>query len=97
MPKKTKPKKPKKEELKFTVGAVITKPGSTIKYKTGKWREFKPVRDAKKCIHCGFCWMFCPENAITEKFDANLDYCKGCGICAQECPVKCIKMVKEEK
>ncbi|MFP3483271.1 MAG: 4Fe-4S binding protein, partial [Caldivirga sp.] len=25
----------------------------------------------------------------------NYDYCKGCGICANECPVKAIKMVPE--
>lgn len=97
------PRKKKKSAMKgrngleFTVGAVITKPGSSIKNKTGSWKEFRPVRDAKKCIRCGFCWMFCPDNAINEEFEANLDYCKGCGICAQECPVKCITMVKEEK
>jgi Pyruvate/2-oxoacid:ferredoxin oxidoreductase delta subunit len=27
----------------------------------------------------------------------DLDYCKGCGICAEECPSKCIAMVEEEK
>lgn len=25
----------------------------------------------------------------------NYDICKGCGICAEECPVKAIEMVKE--
>ncbi|MFW6113967.1 MAG: 4Fe-4S binding protein, partial [Actinomycetota bacterium] len=25
------------------------------------------------------------------------DYCKGCGVCAEECPRKAITMVKEEK
>jgi len=27
----------------------------------------------------------------------NPDYCKGCGICANECPIKGIKMILEEK
>ena len=27
----------------------------------------------------------------------NYDYCKGCGICAEECPTKCIAMVEERK
>jgi pyruvate ferredoxin oxidoreductase delta subunit len=38
-----------------------------------------------------FCWVFCPENAIIvdgEKIAGiNYDYCKGCGICVNECPV----------
>jgi Pyruvate/2-oxoacid:ferredoxin oxidoreductase delta subunit len=25
----------------------------------------------------------------------NYDVCKGCGVCAEECPVKAIDMVKE--
>ncbi|KXA91095.1 pyruvate synthase, partial [candidate division MSBL1 archaeon SCGC-AAA259A05] len=29
--------------------------------------------------------------------EVDLDYCKGCGICAKECPVDAIEMVKEEK
>jgi len=28
--------------------------------------------------------------------DADLDYCKGCGICVRECPTHCIEMVPEE-
>ena len=30
-------------------------------------------------------------------YEKDLDYCKGCGICAEECPVKCIKMEVENK
>jgi pyruvate ferredoxin oxidoreductase delta subunit len=44
--------------------------------------------------------MDCPEGCITEDkdgfFEANLDYCKGCGICAHECWPAAIKMVNEE-
>jgi pyruvate ferredoxin oxidoreductase delta subunit len=29
-------------------------------------------------------------------YDTNFDYCKGCGICAAECPTSCIKMIPEE-
>ena len=46
-----------------------------------------------------FCWLFCPEGAIQvkdEKFvGIDLDHCKGCGICAHECPRKAITMVDE--
>ena len=91
----------KKEKPKISVGAVIDKPGSTIKNKTGGWRSFKPIIDQKKCIKCGICWTFCPDNAIRKnkkgEFEVNYDYCKGCGICAKECPAKAIMMKKEEK
>ena len=86
---------------KISVGAVIEEPGSTIKNKTVGWRSFRPVIDKTKCIKCGTCWKFCPDNAVRKnekgEFEINYDYCKGCGICAKECPVKAIKMVKEEK
>jgi len=90
-----------KSKVKINVGAIITEPGSTIKTKTGNWRMFKPVWDIKKCTQCMTCWMYCPDMAIPEKngkrLGTNMDYCKGCGICAKVCPFKAIKMVKEEK
>ena len=64
------------------------------------WRTFKPVLDPKKCTKCLRCWISCPDLAIIRKKDnsveVNYDYCKGCGICANECPSKAIEMVKEE-
>jgi pyruvate ferredoxin oxidoreductase delta subunit len=82
------------------LGGAITEPGSSRFYKTGDWKSFKPVVDKNKCIKCGLCYIFCPDAAIYEDnegfFVANLDYCKGCGICASECYVQCIKMVEEE-
>lgn len=82
-------------------GAIIDKPGSSVKNKTGGWRSKQPILDKKKCIGCGNCWKFCPAGAIKKtkdgKFEIDYDMCKGCGICAKECPVKAIKMVKEEK
>jgi pyruvate ferredoxin oxidoreductase delta subunit len=47
------------------------------------------------------CFLFCPEGCIkqTEEgyFEADLYYCKGCGICAEECPKKAIMMQEEKK
>ena len=87
--------------MKFNTGAVVTEPGSSIKNKTGGWRAKRPIVDHSKCIKCGICWMYCPDNCINidKKTGAIIDYdfCKGCGICANVCPVKCIKMVKEKK
>jgi len=86
---------------KFNIAAIIDKPGSSIATKTGGWRTLKPVWHKEKCIQCMQCWIYCPDNAIPEKkgkrIETDLEFCKGCGICAQVCPVKCIEMVKEEK
>lgn len=84
-------------------GTVINKPGSSLEYKTGGWRNLKPVRDTEKCVNCLICWIYCPEGCIKVKdgkiVDTDLDYCKGCGICAEECPVKgkAITMVEDKK
>jgi Pyruvate/2-oxoacid:ferredoxin oxidoreductase delta subunit len=32
-----------------------------------------------------------------DKYEINYDYCKGCGICAQECPRGVIDLVEEER
>ncbi len=80
---------------------ITAKPGSSTANKTGSWKTYKPVFDHSKCIACGTCDQVCPEGVCSKqkdgKYDANLEYCKGCGICAHECPVKCIKMELEEK
>jgi len=31
----------------------------------------------------------------TMPVEIDLDYCKGCGVCAEECPAKAITMVRE--
>ena len=85
---------------KIPIGGNIVKPGNSLEYKTGDWKTFKPVRDAKKCTNCLLCFVFCPENCIKVKNgqiqDPDLNYCKGCGICETECPVKAISMKEEE-
>ena len=69
-------------------------------YQTGDWRTFKPVRDPKKCTKCLLCHMVCPDAAIkwsreNQDLEFDYNYCKGCGICANECALKAIKMVVE--
>jgi pyruvate ferredoxin oxidoreductase delta subunit len=82
------------------MGAVVIEPGSSVKYKTGDWRAFKPVVDKSKCVNCLLCWIYCPDSAIIrlEKWvEVKYEHCKGCGICAHECPTKAIEMVEEQK
>jgi len=82
------------------IGGLLLEPGSAMKYKTGDWRAFRPNVDQGKCINCLLCWIYCPDAAIVRKeknVDVNYDYCKGCGICANECPVKAITMTEEKR
>jgi 2-oxoacid:acceptor oxidoreductase delta subunit (pyruvate/2-ketoisovalerate family) len=62
--------------------------------------------EARRCLSCGNCFEcdncygVCPDNAVIKlgpgkRFAFNYDYCKGCGICVQECPCGAIVMVKE--
>ncbi len=86
--------KPTSKEL--PIGAIVTK--SSMEYETGDWGVEKPQIDLEKCTQCTLCHYFCPDGAITMKDDGDPEvhnnYCKGCGICAEECPVKCIEMVR---
>ena len=82
-------------------GCVVTEPGSAAQYKTGDWRSQRPVLNKKKCIKCGICYMYCPEGCVQANkegyFEADLFYCKGCGICARECWTQAIAMEEEKE
>lgn len=75
--------------------------GSSKTKHTGSWRTYAPVVDLESCTHCLKCWIFCPDSAVIvqEGRHAGTDYryCKGCGICAEECPAGCIEMVLESE
>jgi NADPH-dependent glutamate synthase beta subunit-like oxidoreductase len=67
--------------------------------------------EARRCMSCGNCFQcdncfgVCPDNAVIKLTDLldederhyriNLDYCKGCGLCAAECPCGAIVMEPE--
>jgi len=82
----------------FNLGGMVFSPGNACEYHTGSWRDQRPVLDNAKCIKCGICYIFCPEGCISQDADgyfvADLDYCKGCGICAHECWPGAITMVE---
>lgn len=49
------------------------------------------------CTECGNCFFFCPDISVKKNTDGygyviDMDYCKGCGICVQECPRGAMKM-----
>jgi len=82
-------------------GILITEPGCAAEFKTGDWRTgMIPVIDWEKCVKCGRCYIFCPDMAYAPNEDGTYtwlaDYCKGCGICAAECPAEAITMEEEE-
>ncbi len=85
----------------LNIGCVITEPGNAAEYKSGDWRSMRPIWDKDRCIQCGVCYIFCPDAAIykTEDnyFEADLYYCKGCGICVKECVTGAIRLVEEEE
>ena len=86
---------------KITVGAINPEAGSSKSYKTGSWRSMRPKIDFDKCTKkCYFCFEYCPDGAVSKSDDGpviDFDYCKGCGICAVECPKEAIEMETEEK
>ena len=72
----------------------------------GGLTEDNALFEARRCLSCGNCFEcdncygVCPDNAVIklgpgQRFEFNLDYCKGCGICAAECPCGAIEMVTE--
>lgn len=64
------------------------------------------IAEAKRCFSCGVCDQcdncitYCPDVAISrrgDEYEVDYDYCKGCGICAEECPRWVISLIEEEK
>jgi len=79
---------------------------STFDEVVGGLDEGNALFEARRCLSCGNCFEcdncygVCPDNAVIKlgpgkRFQFNLDYCKGCGICVSECPCGAIKMVPE--
>ncbi|MCP4126700.1 MAG: NAD(P)-binding protein [Gammaproteobacteria bacterium] len=73
----------------------------------GNLDEDNAQYEARRCMSCGNCFEcdncygVCPDNSVTKlgpgkRFEFKYDYCKGCAICATECPCGAIKMVPED-
>ncbi len=73
------------------------------------WRNVRPVIDEASCTGCMQCYLACPDGVIfkvpaqgeagaTGKTVAiDLDFCKGCGVCAAVCKFSSIEMIPETK
>ncbi len=90
--------------FKILTSASTSGPGDAGR--TGSWRVERPVIDLSRCTPartgkhaCHLCWLYCPDSTVSKEIEPaiNLEYCKGCGICAEECPVGAIAMVPEEE
>ena len=68
--------------------------------------ESNALYEARRCLSCGNCfdcdncYGVCPDNSVIKLgpgngFEFNYDFCKGCGICAAECPCGAIVMTPE--
>ena len=56
------------------------------------------------CMACDNCWTLCPDSAVLkarheaeggDDYVFDYEFCKGCGLCAHECPCGYIDMVPE--
>jgi NADPH-dependent glutamate synthase beta subunit-like oxidoreductase len=80
---------------------------STFDEVVGGLTEENALFEARRCLSCGNCFEcdncfgVCPDNAVIklgpgQGYQFDLDFCKGCGICAQECPCGAIDMTPEQ-
>jgi len=72
----------------------------------GNLQESEAQWEARRCLSCGNCFEcdncygVCPDNAIRKlgkgkRFEIDYEYCKGCGLCAAECPCGAIDIKME--
>jgi pyruvate ferredoxin oxidoreductase delta subunit len=95
--------RPKKQEFKHPthIDEYPTGPqyaAGFLPETNASWRSFRPVVDHDACVYCLRCYLVCPDGTIMKedgKITIDMDYCKGCGVCAHECHKNAISMVKE--
>lgn len=76
----------------------------------GSLRHSQIAAESRRCFSCGTCfscdncWTLCPDEAVLKSVELapdgshyvfDYDYCKGCGLCAHECPCGYIGMVED--
>jgi NADPH-dependent glutamate synthase beta subunit-like oxidoreductase len=80
---------------------------STFEEVVGGLDDSTALFEARRCLSCGNCFScdncygVCPDNAVIKlgpekQYEIDLDFCKGCGLCAAECPCGAIEMIPEQ-
>jgi NADPH-dependent glutamate synthase beta subunit-like oxidoreductase len=81
---------------------------STFDEVVGGLDDEEALFEARRCLSCGNCFEcdncfgVCPDNAVIKLgpgrgYEFDLDFCKGCGICVEECPCGAIDLVPEPR
>lgn len=77
---------------------TATLPGPQIRKEAGR------CFSCGNCLACDNCWTLCPDSAVLKTTELatdgshyvfDYDYCKGCGLCAEECPCGYIEMKED--
>jgi NADPH-dependent glutamate synthase beta subunit-like oxidoreductase len=81
---------------------------STFEEVVGGLDESTAKYEGRRCLSCGNCFAcdncfgVCPDNAVIKlddpgpyRYEIDLDFCKGCGLCVAECPAGAIEMEPE--
>jgi 2-oxoacid:acceptor oxidoreductase delta subunit (pyruvate/2-ketoisovalerate family) len=98
---------PKPRERMPHISDMARRIGSFDEVNMG-FSEEGALQESQRCFGCGTCslcencYTFCPDSSVWrtgpyETFEIDYEFCKGCGICAHECPSHYIEMIREEK
>jgi NADPH-dependent glutamate synthase beta subunit-like oxidoreductase len=96
---------PKTARAPERVRPALERLSSALEVQLGLDAE-QALAEAARCFSCGQCtacdncFHYCPDLAIRRVaggYEVLTDYCKGCGLCVQECPTGSIAMREESK
>lgn len=93
---------PRSKKKSMSVQKRLAGFGEVVK----SFSETAALSEINRCFHCGVCThcdnclTFCPDVSIIKQpdgqgYDVDLDYCKGCGICVNECPRSAMAMEED--
>jgi Pyruvate/2-oxoacid:ferredoxin oxidoreductase delta subunit len=91
------------EDIKIDRFLASDSAGEAAAKQEGTWDRERALQEAERCLSCGICNLclqcvsLCPDASIRPNKDktavtVDLEHCKGCGICAYECPRGVITM-----